>query len=93
MTRKFKGGNLKENVSTGFGLGIGIHLSSILFIIVGLCLFVPGFLLWNGEKKKAKDQRDQSKVILAFALMIFGCILALGMGFGFILGQMGEFDF
>ena len=88
-----RGGNMRSNVATGFGLGIGLHLSFIIFLMIGMLLFIPGLILWTREKKKPKNERNQTTIFLAFGLMILGCIIGMGLGGGFLFSQLGEMDF
>jgi hypothetical protein len=90
-TKRRCGGD-SGNIATGFGLGIGFGLSNIVFIILALVFFIPGFLLFNTEKKKSKNDKDETKMYIGIGLMIIGCIFGFGLGFGFILSALGDMD-
>ena len=88
-----RGGNIRENLTAGFGLGLGFGLSNMVFIVLGLVFFIPGFLLFMAEKKKSANDQDKTKMYVGIGLMVLGCILGFGMGFGFILSALGDMEF
>lgn len=93
VKKRRSGGNIRENINTGFGIGLGFGLSNMIFIVLGIMFFLPGFFMLKAEKKKDQKDQNKSKIYLAFGLMFIGCILGIGMGFGFILSEMGDMDF
>ena len=74
----------------GLGAGLGAGLSTMLYIFLGMIFFVPGILLLSQERKKTKDKQNQSMVILAFVLMVIGCIVGLGTGASFLFSSIME---
>ncbi len=51
---------LQNLVKTGFGLSVGVFLAQMIFIMIGLAFFIPGFMMWNTEQKKFV--KDTAKV-------------------------------
>jgi len=89
-----KGGSAFGNAfNFGLGAGLGAGLSTMLFIFIGMIFFIPGVYLLSQEKKKPKDKQSSSMIILAFVLMVIGCIIGLGMGASFIFGSIMDIDF
>ena len=78
-----------ENIKMGFGLGIGSHLASMIFIFVGLLFFIPGMIMVMRETKKPKDQRNNTKKIIGFVLMAIGMVFGMGMGLFVFSGLLG----
>lgn len=79
---------LKSLVKTGFGLGIGIGLASMIFLAVGMALFIGGYVMFMKEKKSS--QPVQSKKIFGIVLMGLGCIIGLGFGGPILLDSIGD---
>ena len=77
-------------VRIGFGLGLGSIGALVLFTLLGLLFFVPGFIILNREQKKPKEEQSQSMKIFAFVLMGLGVIMGVGLGAGTFLGEIGE---
>lgn len=75
---------------TGFGVGLGLMLASIVFIFIGVMFFIPGFILLNKEQKKKKEEQRTSMKVIAFILMGLGMIIAGGLGFATLLGEIGD---
>lgn len=73
-------------IKTGFGLSIGVMLGHILFILLGLAFFIPGYILYMKDKKSS----DSTKKIFSIVLMAIGVIVMGGLGFGFLLDNMGD---
>ena len=78
--------SLSGLIKTGFGLSIGLMLGQILFILLGLAFFVPGYMLYMKDKKSP----DSTNKILSIALMVIGVIIMGGLGFGFLLDNMSD---
>jgi uncharacterized iron-regulated membrane protein len=82
---------LKSLIKTGFGLSIGVFVAQMIFMIIGVVFFIPGFMMWNTESKKfVKDTARQTGAIV---LMAFGVIIMGGVGFGILMNSVSEFDF
>jgi hypothetical protein len=76
--------SLGSLVKTGFGLSIGLMLGHILFILLGLAFFIPGYILYT----KGKKSPDSNNKTLSIVLMAIGVIIMGGLGFGFLLESM-----
>jgi hypothetical protein len=82
--------SLKSLIKTGFGLGIGFALSRIIFILIGLAFFIPGYLM----VKKASSQKENSgSKITGVVLMIIGVVIMGGFGLGFLMDGIDDLDF
>ena len=71
---------------TGFGLGLGVYAAQLVFVAMGLALFVPGLVL----VRKAKQQNDKSSgtYIGGMILLVLGVLFMGGMGFGMIVDNL-----
>lgn len=78
--------SLRSLIKTGFGLSIGIMLGHILFILLGLAFFIPGYILYRKDKKSS----DSTNKIFSIILMAIGVIVMGGLGFGFLLDNMSD---
>ena len=78
--------SLRGLIKTGFGLSIGLMLGQIIFILIGLAFFVPGYILYMKDKKSP----DSTNKSLSIALMVVGVIIMGGLGFGFLLDNMSD---
>lgn len=81
---------LQNLVKTGFGLSVGVFLAQIIFIMIGLAFFIPGFMMWNTEQKKFV--KDTAKVTGAIILMALGVITMGGAGLGILMNSLSDFD-
>ena len=72
----------------GFGIGIGVMAAQILFILVGLAFFIPGFILFTKAKKQR--QKGSSDQIGGIVLMVLGVVVMGGLGFGLVLDNIGD---
>lgn len=73
-------------VKFGFGIGFGVHLSSIIFLLIGGALFILGIFLLSNERKK--KEKNNSLFITAYVLMFLGMVLGLGMGASFLFSNL-----
>jgi hypothetical protein len=79
--------SLKSLIKTGFGLGIGFGLSEIIFVLIGLAFFVPGYLMYT----KSKSEKDTSgSSTMGIVLMVIGIAITGGLGFGTFLDTLGD---
>lgn len=90
MVRK-QNNSIMEYMRLGFGLGLGSIFAVMIFIVLGLIFFIPGFILVKREKKNEKEKKEVNEglKILGYILMAIGVILGLGLGFGSLLGEIG----
>jgi uncharacterized membrane protein YhaH (DUF805 family) len=76
--------SFRSLVKSGLGLGVGLFLARILFVLVGLAFFVPGYTLYTKQKK------EESLDILPLLLMGIGVVVMGGAGFEILLGASGD---
>ena len=79
--------SLKNLVKTGFGLGIGVYLAQIVFLLIGAAFFFPGYVMFQA---KTKERASASEKILPFVLMAIGVVIMGGIGFGFLVDNAGD---
>jgi hypothetical protein len=83
-------GTLQNLIKTGFGLSVGVFLAQMIFIMIGLALFIPGYMMWNTERKKfVKDTTRETGAII---LMALGVIVMGGAGLGILMNSLSDFD-
>ena len=80
--------SLRSLARTGFGLGLGVMAAQIVFLLVGAAIFIPGYLMVTGEKKK--EEANEAKRITGLVLMGIGVLIMGGVGFGFLLENLTE---
>ena len=78
---------MRSLVKTGFGISIGMFLAQMIFVLIGMAFFIPGFILFNKASDKNKEGGSQ---ITGFVLMAVGVLIMGGMGFGFLLDSAGD---
>lgn len=80
--------SMRSLVKTGFGISIGMFFAQMIFILLGLVFFVPGFILFkNASSEKNKDSGSQIGGII---LMGLGVVIMGGLGFGVLLDSAGD---
>jgi len=84
------GGTIKDAFKFGFGAGFGISLAQILFLLVGMAFFIPGLVMLSKERKKPKNEKDTTSLIIAFVLMGIGSVVGLGLGAGVLFSSILE---
>lgn len=77
-------------MKAGFGLGLGSAMAAVLFVAVGVALFVPGYIIVAKQNKKPKEERSTALLVTGFVLMGLGMIVGLGFGAGPFFGALGE---
>jgi hypothetical protein len=77
--------SFKSLLKTGFGLGFGLQLSNILFIIIGAAFFIPGYILLMKNKKEKDSDQTTPLVLMGIGVLIMG-----GLGFGLFSENLGE---
>jgi hypothetical protein len=77
---------MKSLIKTGFGLGIGLSLSQIIFLLIGSAFFIPGYLMYS----KKSDKDSSGSKTRGIILMVVGVILMGGLGFGTLLDALGD---
>jgi hypothetical protein len=80
--------SMKSLIKTGFGISIGMFLAQMIFVLVGMAFFIPGFILL---KKSSSDKKKiNNSQILGMVLMILGVVIMGGLGFGVLLDSAGD---
>jgi hypothetical protein len=79
--------SLKSLVKTGFGLGIGLYLAQIVFLIIGAAVFLPGYVMLQ---QKNKNNAPTSEKILPFIMMAVGAVIMGGIGFSLLADSAGD---
>ena len=81
-----------EYARPSFGVGIGIFGSLVLFTLLAVLLFIPGFVLLKKEQAKEKDKQNIYIKAIAYVLMMLGTAIGMGFGAGTLLSELsGEF--
>lgn len=79
--------SFKNLIKTGFGLGFGLYAAQIVFLLIGAAFFFPGYLMLQDKNKK---QSSNSEKIFPFLLMAIGVLIMGGLGFGFLVENVGD---
>jgi len=80
--------SFKNLVRTGFGLGLGVMAAQIVFILVGMAFFIPGFIIYTKAKKQG--QKGSSEQISGIVLMAVGVVIMGGLGFGLLTSDISD---
>lgn len=75
---------LKNLIKTGFGLSIGMIGAQLIFMALGLLLFVWGMSLLK------KARRGQGSLSAAYVVMGLGVVLGLGLGAGAFIDEVSS---
>jgi len=70
--------SFKNLFKTGFGLGLGVYAAQVVFVLLGMIVFFPGYSMYQ---QKTRENAPASEKYFAFALMILGVVLMGGSGF------------
>jgi hypothetical protein len=81
--------SMKSLVKTGFGISVGMFLAQMIFILIGLVFFVPGYLMF----KKADKEKSSGSQIGGIILMGLGVVVMGGAGIGILMDSVGDMDF
>lgn len=79
--------SLKSLVKTGFGLGLGLYLAQIVFLLIGMAIFFPGYVMLQN---KNRTNSPTSEKVLPFILMAVGVVIMGGAGFGLLVDSAGN---
>jgi hypothetical protein len=81
-------GSIMNSFKQGLGLGLGFHVSVIVFLLIGFLFFLPGYILFKGEQTAGK--KGSAKEITGIVLMAVGVIITGGFGFSFLIDGINE---
>lgn len=70
----------------GFGTSAGFATT----LLIGIALFLPGYILVARENKKMKQDRNTSMLVIGFILMFIGVALTFGMFAGDTLNSLSN---
>ena len=82
--------SMKSLVKTGFGISVGMFLAQIIFILVGMVFFIPGYIMFtkSSEKDKSNDSKTGGIILMGLGVVVMG-----GVGFGILMDSIGDMDF
>jgi|UniRef100_A0A6C0DJP5 predicted transporter len=81
--------SMKSLIKTGFGISVGMFLAQMIFILIGMLFFVPGYMLF----KKSDKEKSEGSQIGGIVLMGLGVVIMGGAGFGILMDSLGDMDF
>ena len=73
---------MRTLIKTGFGISVGFLLARMIFVLIGMAFFIPGYLMF---KKSSSDKKDDGSQIGGMVLMGLGVVIMGGIGFGVLL--------
>ena len=79
--------SMRSLVKTGFGLSVGVFLAQMIFVLLGMVFFIPGYILFI---KKSSDKKGNGSQIAGIVLMVIGVVIMGGLGFGVLLDSVGD---
>jgi hypothetical protein len=79
--------SFKNLVKTGFGLGLGLYAAQLVFLLLGMIVFFPGYSMYQ---QKIKEDAPDSEKLFAFILMAIGVVLMGGAGFTLLVEGFGD---
>lgn len=77
---------LYDLIKTGFGLGLGFNLSTIIFNLIGIVFIMIGLSLLQDNKKDEKSNR--TKYIGGMSMLVIGVVFLGGIGLGLIVDNL-----
>ena len=81
---------MRNLVKTGFGISVGMFLAQMIFILIGMAFFIPGYLM---VKKSSEKEKSSGTQIGGIILMGLGVVVMGGAGFGLLMDSVGDMDF
>ena len=79
--------SMKSLIKTGFGISVGFLLARMIFVLIGMAFFFPGFIMF----KKASDKKEKgAEQIGGMVLMGIGVVIMGGAGIGILLDSAGD---
>jgi uncharacterized protein YneF (UPF0154 family) len=79
--------SLKSLIKTGFGLGLGLYLAQIVFLLIGMAIFFPAYAMLQ---KKQRNNSPLSEKIFPILIMTIGVVIMGGAGFGLLMDSAGD---
>jgi hypothetical protein len=81
-------GSMRNLITTGFGVGLGAFAALMVYIVIGLIFFVPGFILY--KKAERANDTDSAERIFSIILMGIGVIVMGGVGLGMLMDNVDD---
>ncbi len=79
--------SFKNLFKTGFGLGLGLYAAQLVFLLLGMIVFFPGYTMYQ---QKVRENATPSEKMFAFILMVVGVVLMGGAGFTLLAESAGD---
>jgi len=79
---------MRNLITTGFGVGLGAFAAMMVYILLGLVFFVPGFILY--KKAQRVNDTDSAERIFSIVLMGIGVVVMGGVGLGMLMENVGD---
>ena len=84
--------SMRNLVKTGFGISVGMFLAQMIFLIIGMVFFIPGYMLFT-RASSDKETKSSGSQIGGIVLMGIGVVVMGGAGFGLLMDSVGDLDF
>ena len=84
--------SMRNLVKTGFGISVGMFLAQMIFLIIGMVFFIPGYILFT-KASSDKEKKSSGSQIGGIVLMGIGVVVMGGAGFGLLMDSVGDMDF
>jgi hypothetical protein len=81
--------SMRNLIKTGFGISVGVFLAQMIFLLIGMVFFIPGYIMFV----KADKEKSKGSQIGGIILMGLGVVMMGGAGFGFLMDSLGDLDF
>lgn len=79
--------SIKNLFKTGFGIGLGVYAAQLVFVLLGMIVFFPGYFMYQ---QKTRENAPTSEKFFAFILMMIGVLLMGGAGFYLLIESAGD---
>lgn len=80
--------SMRNLITTGFGVGLGAFAALMVYMVIGLVFFVPGFILY--KKAQRANETDSTERIFSVILMGIGVVVMGGVGLGMLMENVGD---
>jgi len=77
--------SMRSLIRSGFGFSVGLFLAQMIFVLIGMLLFVPGYILYTRASEKKSGSKVGGLVLMGLGVAIMG-----GIGFGILLDSAGD---
>jgi len=82
--------SMRSLVKTGIGISVGMFLAQMIFILIGMVFFIPGYIMFT-KSSSDKDKSDGSQTG-GIILMGLGVIVMGGAGLGILIDSIGDME-